>query len=76
MKRYLVDTVDLYEEGNPPLREHADALAEAVDRWWSGKCPLAYTEAEHRANPYVNLQGSHERGLADALAAYRALEAE
>lgn len=41
----------------------------AALRWWRGRCPLAWTDAEHVATPHVNCHTADERRLAESVAA-------
>jgi len=45
------------------------SLERAALKWWKGHRPLGYSEAEHLANPQINLLDRHREGaLAMAVA--------
>lgn len=51
------------------MAPHASKVRAAILRWWKGARPVAWTVAQHVANPHVNLSTKRERDLADIAAA-------
>lgn len=48
----------------------AGPVLTAALAWWRGKCPVAFTEAEHLAHPEINTTTAWEKALARAVATW------
>lgn len=46
-----------------------DDVVRAAIRWWKQQRPTSFTEADHLANPTVNLSTKADKDLARAVAA-------
>jgi hypothetical protein len=55
--------------GVHPTGDRVRAVLDAADAWWRMKKPLAYSDAEHAANPVINCCTDSEKALAIAAAA-------
>lgn len=58
-----------------PTRAETDAIVEAGNAlvsWWRGRKPRGWSEAQHLANPTVNMATPRERRLAHAAVKLRA----